>query len=116
MFVARPVVLVNRRAGGLGNERNLQMKTRTDKNNKDGALLSNVAESIGAALGTIAAKAHAAQKALRHGSVVHSVEREAKKFVRKGKRSARKSGNVVARKLRRSKLAKAGRRGAHRAA
>jgi hypothetical protein len=93
------------------------MKTRTDKYNKDGALLSNVAESIGAALGTIAAKANAAQKALRHSSVVHSVEREAKKYVRNGKRSARKSRNVVARKLRRSKLlAKAGRRGAHRAA
>jgi hypothetical protein len=95
---------------------NLQMKTRTHKYHKDGALLSNVAESIGAALGTIAAKANAAKKALTQSSVFHSVEREAKKFVRKGKRSARKSGNAVAAKLRRSTLAKAGRRGARRAA
>jgi hypothetical protein len=87
----------------------LQMKTRT---HKGGALLSNVAESIGAALGTIAAKANAAQKALTESSSFHSVEREAKKLVRKGKRSARKNGNSVARKLRKSKLAKAGRRSA----
>jgi hypothetical protein len=94
----------------------LQMKTPTHKYNKNGALLSNVAESIGAALGTIAAKANAAQKALTQSSVVHSVEREAKKFVRKGKRSAGKSGNAVAAKVRRSRPAKAGRRGARRAA
>lgn len=92
------------------------MKTRTQKNNKDGALLSNVAESIGAALGTIAAKANAAQKALTQSSVAHRVEREAKKLVRKGKRSARKSGNAVAAKLSGSKLAKAGRRGVRRRA
>jgi hypothetical protein len=92
------------------------MKTRTQKHNKDGALLSSVAESIGAALGTIAAKANAAQRALTHSSAVHTVEREAKKFVPKGKRSARKSGNAVTAKLRRSKLAKAGRRSVRRAA
>jgi|HubBroStandDraft_2_1064218.scaffolds.fasta_scaffold372756_2 hypothetical protein len=92
------------------------MKKRMHKYNKDGALLSNVAESIGAALGTIAAKANAAQKALTEGSAFHRVEREAKKFVRKGKRSARNSGNAAAARSRRSKLAKAGRRGARRAA
>jgi len=92
------------------------MKTGTRKYSKDGALLSNVAESIGAALGTIAAKANAAHKALTQSSVVHSVEREGKKFARKGKRFARKSGNAVAAKSRRSKLAKAGRRGVRRAA
>ena len=91
------------------------MKTRTPKYNKNGALLSNVAESIGAALGTIAAKANAAQKALTRSSVVHNVEREARKFLRKGKRSARKNGNAVAAKLRRSKLAKTGRRSVRRA-
>ena len=94
----------------------LPMKIRTQKYNKDGALLSNVAESIGAALGTIARKANAAQKVLTQSSVVHSVGREAKQFVRKGKRSARKSGNAVTVKLRRSKLAKAGRRSVRRAA
>ena len=92
------------------------MEIRTRKYNKNKALLSNVAESIGAALGTIAAKAHAAQKTLTESRAFHSVEREAKKFVRKGKRSARKNGNALARKRRKGKLAKAGRRGAHRAA
>jgi hypothetical protein len=95
---------------------NLPMKTRTRKDNKNKALLSSVAESIGTALGTIAAKANAAQKALTESSAFHSVEREAKKFVRNGKRSARKNGNALARKLRKSKPAKAGRRGAQRAA
>jgi hypothetical protein len=91
------------------------MKTRTHKYNKDRALLSNVAESIGAALGTIAAKANAAQKALTQSSVVHGVERQAKKFVRKGKRSGRKSGTAAAARLKRSKPPKAGRRGGRRA-
>ena len=90
------------------------MKTRTSTT-KDGALLSRVAKSIGAALGTIAAKANAAQKSLTQSSVVHRVGREAKKFVRKRKRSARKSGNAVGAKLRRSKLARAGRPGVRRA-
>ena len=92
------------------------MKTGTRKHNKNKPLLNNVAESIGAALGTIAAKANAAQKALTESSAFHSVEREAKRFVRKGKISARKNGTAVARKLRKSKLAKAGQRSAHRAA
>lgn len=86
------------------------MKTRTSATN-DGALLSNVAKSIGAALGTIAAKANAAQKSLTQSSMVRRVEREAKRFVRKRKRSARKSRNAVGAKLRRSKLARAGRPG-----
>lgn len=92
------------------------MKTRRHKYNEDGALLSNVAESIGAALGTIAAKANAAQKALTQSSAFHSVEREAKKFVRKGKRFVPKSGNALAAKVSRSKLTKARRRGVRRAA
>src|ERR1700676_4545849 len=65
-----------------------QMKARTRKRTGDGALLTSVAESIGSALGTIAAKANAAQKVLTRSSVVHSVDRGAKKFVGKGKSSA----------------------------
>jgi hypothetical protein len=40
------------------------MKARTSKRNKDSALLISVAESIGSTLGTLAAKANAAQELL----------------------------------------------------
>ncbi len=80
------------------------MKARNGKRTKDGALLNSVAESIGAALGTIAAKAGAAQKALTHNRVVRGVEREAKKL-------ARKSTSRAATNVKRSKAAKAARRG-----
>jgi hypothetical protein len=91
------------------------MKARNGKNTKSEPLLNTVAESIGAALGTIAAKADAAQKALTHSNVVRSAEREVKKLARKTKRAARKtvrrSTRAVA-KVKRSKVAKAGRRAA----
>jgi hypothetical protein len=86
------------------------MKKNNGRHTKNGALLNSVAESIGSALGTIAAKADAAQKALTHSSVVRGVEREAKKVVRKGKRTARKVKNRAAGTLKRSKAAKATRR------
>jgi hypothetical protein len=89
------------------------MRARNRKRTNDGALLNSVAESIGAALGTIAAKANAAQKALTHSSVVRGIEREAKKFAQKGKSSARKTtrrAGAAAARLKRSKVAKAGRR------
>ena len=91
------------------------MKARTRKRTGDGALLTSVAESIGSALGTIAAKANAAQKVLTRSSVVHSVERGAKKFVRKSKRSAQKTANAAAANLKRNKVAKPARRGLRRA-
>ncbi len=91
------------------------MKARNGKRTKDGALLTSVAESIGSALGTIAAKAGAAQKAFTHSSVVRGAEREAKKLARKSKRSARKTTSRAAANLKRSKLAKAARRGVRRA-
>jgi len=50
------------------------MKARNRRRTNNGALLNTVAESIGAALGTIAAKADAAQKALTHSGVVRGVE------------------------------------------
>jgi hypothetical protein len=89
------------------------MRARNRKRTNDGALLNSVAESIGAALGTIAAKANAAQKALTHSGVVRGIEREAKKFAQKGKSSARKTTRraaAAAARLKRSKVAKAGRR------
>jgi hypothetical protein len=91
------------------------MKARNGKSTKDGALLTSVAESIGSALGTFAAKAGAAQRALTHNSVVRGAEREAKKLARKSKRSARKTVSRAAASLKSSKVAKAGRRGLRRA-
>lgn len=90
------------------------MKARTNRRSKDTALLTSVAESIGTALGTIAAKANAAQKALARSSTVHALERNGKKIVGKSKGVARKTGSAAA-SLRRSKIAKAARRGVRRA-
>lgn len=73
------------------------MRARNGKGRKGEPLLNSVAESIGAALGTIAAKAGAAQKALTHNSVVRSAEREAKKLTRKTKRAARKTAGRASR-------------------
>ena len=67
------------------------MKARTSKRNKDSALLISVAESIGSTLGTLAAKANAAQKAITRSRAAHSVKREAKKLVHKSKSVTRKT-------------------------
>ena len=91
------------------------MKARRGKRTKDEALLISVAESIGSTLGAFAAKANAAQKALTRSRAAHNVKREGKKLMRKGKRAARKAGNTTAANLKRSKLAKAARRGLRRA-
>lgn len=90
------------------------MKSRTRKRTKDGAFLMGVAESIGSTLGTIAAKANAAQRALTHSPFAHTVEREGKKLARKSKSTARKTGKAVA-NLKKSKIAAAARRGLRRA-
>ncbi len=89
------------------------MKARRGRRSKD-TTLNNVAESIGTALGTIVARANAAQKALTRSSVVRGVEREGKKVVRNSKRAARKTEKAAA-GLKRSKVAKATRRGVRRA-
>lgn len=90
------------------------MKRGTSRHSKDTAILTTVAESIGTALGTIAAKANAAQKALVRSSAVHAFERNGKKIVRKTKRVARKTSRAGA-SLGKSKAAKAARRGVRRA-
>jgi hypothetical protein len=91
------------------------MKARTRSRAKDAALLTSLAESIGSALGTIAAKANAAQKALSRTSAVHVVEREAKRLGRRTKRAVRKTRKTAAVSLKRSKVAKATARGLRRA-
>lgn len=91
------------------------MKSPRSKRTKDGTFLIGVAESIGSTLGTIAAKANAAQRALTHSPFAHAVEREGKKLARKSKSTARKTRKAVA-DLKKSKTAAATRRGLRRAA
>jgi hypothetical protein len=91
------------------------MKARTRSRAKDAALLTSLAKSIGSALGTIAAKANAAQKALSRSSAVHVVEREGKRLARRSKRAVRKTTKAAAVSLKGSKVAKATRRGLRRA-
>jgi hypothetical protein len=91
------------------------MNARTGKRTKDEAVMIRVAKSIGSTLGTIAAKADAAQKALTRSSAAHIVKREGKMLMRKSKGVTPKTKNAVARNLKRSKLARATRRGLRRA-
>ena len=87
------------------------MKARTGRPTKDEALLISMAESIGSTLGSIAAKADAAQKALSPSHIAKTVQREGRKLVRKSKTVARRTRNKAAANLRTSKVAKATRRG-----
>jgi hypothetical protein len=91
------------------------MKAHTGSRAKDAALLTSLAESIGSALGTIAAKANAAQKAFSRIRAVHVVERVAKWLRRGSKRVVRKTRKAAAPSLKKSKVAKATRRGLRRA-
>lgn len=86
------------------------MKARKHRHAKDGALLLSVAESIGSALGTIAAKANAAQRVWTRSDAAHTVERKVKKLARKSKRVARKTTTAAVARLKRNKVAKAARR------
>jgi hypothetical protein len=69
---------------------------------KDAPLMFVVAESIGSTLGTIAATADAAQKALTKSDVARKLGREGKKLLRTGKSAAQN--------IKRSKLARKGKR------
>lgn len=89
------------------------MKARTSKRTKDGTFLISVAESIGSTLGAIAAKANAAQRVLTESSVAHTAKHKSKKFARQSKGAARKTRGAAA-NLKKSRLARATRRGLHR--
>jgi hypothetical protein len=92
------------------------MKARTGRHTKDEALLISMAESIGSTLGSIAAKADAAQKALTPSHIAETVQREGRKLVRKSKTVARRANNKAAANLRTNKVAKAARRSVRKAA
>ena len=87
------------------------MKARTGRHTKDEALLISMAESIGSTLGSIAAKADAAQKALSPSHIAETIQREGKNLVRKSKSVARRTSSKAAANLRTRKVAKAARRG-----
>jgi hypothetical protein len=71
------------------------MRTRKVSRNQT-PLLVSVAESIGSTLGSIAAKADAAQKAMSRSDVLGKFEREGKKVVRTGKSAGRKAARNLA--------------------
>jgi len=91
------------------------MKARAGRHTKDEALLISMAESIGSTLGSIAAKADAAQKALSPSHIADTVQREGRKLVRKSKTVARRTKTKAAANLRTSKVVKAARRGVRKA-
>jgi hypothetical protein len=64
-------------------------KTRSPRRTKDETMLVGLAESIGSALGSIAAKAHATQKSLRNIKLKSKLERGGKDLVRRSKKIAR---------------------------
>jgi hypothetical protein len=92
------------------------MKARAGRHTKDEAVLISMAESIGSTLGSIAAKADAAQKALSPSHIAETVQREGKKLVRKSKTIALRTRNKAAANLRTNKVTKVARRGARQAA
>ena len=73
------------------------MASHQHKDIQDETILSNVAESIGSTLGTIAAKARAIPDALSHSSFVQTAEREGKRFVGKAKTVVRKAKKTASR-------------------
>jgi hypothetical protein len=92
------------------------MTSDHSKHTRDEEILISVAESIGSTLGTIAAKAAAVPQAFMNSDVMHSVENEGKKIVRKSKSVARRVSKTASRKLKGGKAAKAVRRGVKRIA
>ncbi|HXT74806.1 MAG TPA: hypothetical protein VN780_00820 [Candidatus Eisenbacteria bacterium] len=75
------------------------MASRSHKHAKTESLLVNLAESIGSTLGTLAAKADAAQKALAKSDIISNIERNGKKLVRRTKAVAGAAKRKASRKV-----------------
>ena len=82
--------------------------SRSHKPTKTESLLVNLAESIGSTLGTLAAKADAAQKAIVHSDIASTIERGGKTLVRKTKLAAGSTTRTVS--SRKAAVKKAARR------
>jgi hypothetical protein len=92
------------------------MPSNENKQPKDETLLVSVADSIGSALGAIAAKAGAVSDALSDNSFLQTAEREGRKIVRKGKTVAKRIKKSASKNVKSNKLAKTTRHGLRRAA
>jgi hypothetical protein len=75
------------------------------------SVLVTAAESIGSALGTLAAKASAAQKSVENFHVIDKLEREGKKIIRKTRASV---GKAAPRRRHRKIRSRATKRSTHR--
>jgi hypothetical protein len=78
------------------------MASRSHKYAKTESLLVNLAESIGSTLGTLAAKADAAQKALAKSDIISNIERNGKKLIRRTKAVAGAAKTKASRKAART--------------
>jgi hypothetical protein len=87
------------------------MATSSRKRTKADLVLVNLAESIGSTLGTLAAKADAAQKALTTSDIASSIGREGQKLVRTAKEAVGGSKKTPARRLRGSNTGGTGKKG-----
>ena len=81
-----------------------------NQHEKHHTFMTSVAESIGDAMGSIAAHASDVPEALSPRRLSHAAQREGKKLVRKSKTLARKIQNKASTSLKHSKLATATRR------
>jgi hypothetical protein len=84
------------------------MASRSHKHTKTESLLVNLAESIGSTLGSLAAKADAAQKALARSDLTSTIERKGRKLIRKTKEAAGAATRKATRKVSRGKAASTG--------
>jgi|tagenome__1003787_1003787.scaffolds.fasta_scaffold20981957_7 hypothetical protein len=87
------------------------MATRSRTRTKADSVLVNLAESIGSTLGTLAAKADAAQKALTASDIASSIGREGQKLVRSAKEAVVGTKKTPSRRRRRSNAGDTGKRG-----
>ena len=81
------------------------MASRSRRHTKTESLLVNLAESLGSTLGTLAAKADAAQKALAKSDIISGIGREGKKLVGRTKAVAGAAKGRASSKVARTKSA-----------
>jgi hypothetical protein len=81
-----------------------------NQHRKDDSIMMSVAESIGSAMGSIAAHASEVTEALSPIHLSHAAQIEGKKFVRKSKTLVRKIQKKASTSLKHNKLATATRR------
>jgi hypothetical protein len=77
------------------------VSTHSHTHTKSEGLLVNLAESIGSTLGTLAAKADAAQKVLTGNGLAAKTEKQVKNVVRKAKTAAGRARKTLKRATRR---------------